>query len=197
MPFGCRRFNYNKKLYTKVKGGNALDKQNKNTDKLTDKAFSRMMLTSVLGILVCLVCLCSATWAWFTADVASSNNTLMSGSFDLEVSVNDVKLERSTDRANVHTFEKAGLYTVTLKMTEDTTVTKGYCVITVNGKPYKTASINNVDGTNPFKFMLDVEEDGMTVKFTSAWGIPIPEEVSVGIEETLTIGEIQGTNISN
>lgn len=167
-----------------------MDKQNKNTDKLTDKAFSRMMLTSVLGILVCLVCLCSATWAWFTADVSNNSNTIGTGQFDLEVevSIGDVRLERSTDRTNVHTFEKAGLYTVTLKMTEDTTVTKGYCIITVNGKTYKTASINNVDGTNPFKFTLDVKEDGMTVEFTSAWGIPIPEEVSVGIGETLTIG---------
>lgn len=165
-----------------------MDKQNKNTDKLTDKAFSRMMLTSVLGILVCLVCLCSATWAWFTADVSNNSNTIGTGQFDLEVSVNDVRLERSSDRANVYTFKKAGSYTVTLKMTEDTTVTKGYCIITANGKPYKTASINNVDGTNPFKFTLDVKEDGMTVEFTSAWGIPIPEDVSVGIEEILTIG---------
>ena len=167
-----------------------MDKQNKNTDKLTDKAFSRMMLTSVLGILVCLVCLCSTTWAWFTADVSNNSNTIGTGQFDLEVSVDEVRLERSSDRANVHTFEKAGRYTVTLKMTEDTTVTKGYCVITVNGKPlYKTASINNVDGTNPFKFTLDVKKDGMTVEFTSAWGIPIPEEISVEINKTLIIGD--------
>ena len=82
-----------------------MDKQNKNTDKLTDKAFSRMMLTSVLGILVCLVCLCSTTWAWFTADVSNNSNTIGTGQFNLEVSVDEVRLERSSDRANVHTFE--------------------------------------------------------------------------------------------
>ena len=159
-------------------------------EKISEKAFSRMMLTSVLGILVCLACLCSATWAWFTTDVSNNSNTIGTGQFDLEVevSVGDVKLERSSELTNVYTFEKAESYTVTLKMTEDTTVTKGYCVITVNGKTYKTASINNVDGTNPFKFTLDVKEDGMSVEFTSAWGIPIPEEVAVGIEGTLTIG---------
>ena len=40
-----------------------------NNEKLSDKAFARLALTSILGILVCIICLCSTTYAWFTGSV--------------------------------------------------------------------------------------------------------------------------------
>ena len=117
-----------------------MEQQEKNNDKLTDKAFSRLMLTSVLGILLCIACLCSATWAWFSTDVASSQNTLKAGVFDLVVAVADdasqpVPVTKNANGAYVCTLG-AATYTVTLSVSEDTTVTKGYCVITVNGTTY-------------------------------------------------------------
>ena len=46
-----------------------------NNEKLSDKAFARLALTSILGILVCIICLCSTTYAWFTGSVQVDNNT--------------------------------------------------------------------------------------------------------------------------
>ena len=46
------------------------------TEKLSDKAFARLMTTSILGILVCIICLCSTTYAWFTGSVQVDSNTL-------------------------------------------------------------------------------------------------------------------------
>ena len=60
-----------------------MEKQNNKTDKLTDKAFSRLVITSVIGILVCIACLCSTTFAWFTGATESNTNTVISGNFDL------------------------------------------------------------------------------------------------------------------
>ena len=47
-----------------------------NNEKLSDKAFARLAITSILGILVCIVCLCSTTYAWFTGSVQVNSNTL-------------------------------------------------------------------------------------------------------------------------
>ena len=46
-----------------------------NNEKLSDKAFARLALTSILGILVCIICLCSTTYAWFTGSAQVDSNT--------------------------------------------------------------------------------------------------------------------------
>ena len=48
--------------------------EQQNTEKLSDKAFARLALTSILGILVCIICLCSTTYAWFTGSVRVKGN---------------------------------------------------------------------------------------------------------------------------
>ena len=50
--------------------------EKQNTEKLSDKAFARLALTSILGILVCIICLCSTTYAWFTGSVPNDNNKI-------------------------------------------------------------------------------------------------------------------------
>ena len=164
-----------------------MDEQ-KTNDKLTDKAFTRLMILSVLGILVCLACLCSATWAWFSGGVASDSNKLGAGSFDLTVSVLDATssgtqtVAEATDK--VVTLASSGEYTVTLTMTDDTTVTKGYCVLSINGVKYKTNSIR-LDVSNPFVFTLKIDEP-VTISFEPCWGLPAHSDVSNG--GTLIIG---------
>ena len=48
--------------------------EQQNNEKLSDKAFARIALTSILGILVCIICLCSTTYAWFTGSVQVKGN---------------------------------------------------------------------------------------------------------------------------
>ena len=159
------------------------------TEKLTDKAFSRLMITSVLGILICITCLCSATWAWFSADTASNSNTLGSGKFGLSVTVADengapVDVSESPTGTSACTLTEAGLYTVTLTATADTTVSKGFCVIKVNSNTYRTDALM-LEETNTFTFTLDAKEPDLTVIFSPAWGLPA--EISVTTGETLPI----------
>ncbi len=49
--------------------------EQQNNRKLSDKVFARLALTSILGILVCIICLCSTTYAWFTGSVQVDSNT--------------------------------------------------------------------------------------------------------------------------
>ena len=167
-----------------------MEQQQNKPDKLTDKAFSRLMLISVLSILLCITCLCSATWAWFGADTSADGNTASSGKFALEVSVTNANDETVTLTENavgqtVYTFETAGIYTVCLKVTEDTTVTKGFCTIHIGSNTYYTDSI--FAKTDAFTFTVDVRADVTTVNFSPAWGIPSATEL-VEANETLVIG---------
>ncbi len=170
-----------------------MDKQNKN--KLADKAFSRLVLTSLLGIFVCIVCLCSATWAWYNANVTTTGNKLEAGRFELTVHVENYESEAVTpsvdeDGNAVYMLNAGEIYTVTLTVSDATTVSTGFCAISANGKTYRTASINNVDGEKTFTFSLDAKADA-AVSFVSMWGIPAEPDVEIG--ETLAVASTEAT----
>lgn len=59
-------------------------------ENIADKAFTQSIVISVAGIILCIVALCSATYAWFVADVSSSQNTISAAFFDVEVTVYDI-----------------------------------------------------------------------------------------------------------
>ena len=169
-----------------------MEHQENKPDKLTDKAFSRLMLTSVLGILACIVCLCSATWAWFSGSVTSDNNTLVSGHFSLDVTVTSTDVPGSDvtvvpeDGGKASCALAPGEYTVTLTMSTDTTVTRGFCTVKCGTDVYYTEPIVAGTATDPFTFTLKVEQANATVVFVSVWGIPSATDM-INEAETLVI----------
>ena len=176
----------------KSKGGNALEEQN--NKKITDKAFTRFVATSVVGILVCIACLCSSTFAWFTTTQDSSQNTITSGTFDhtVEVQIADeggtVVLTPTADEKGVTCELQLGKsYTVKLTPTSDTTV-KGYCVITIDGTEYHTDTYGAVSEGSlkelTFTLTMPAGTGDVEVTFKPHWGIAAEKHVWDG--ETLT-----------
>ena len=165
-----------------------MEKQNKKTDKLTDKAFSRLVITSVIGILVCIACLCSTTFAWFTGATSSSKNTVVSGQFDLarpdvqfvgEDASSSFAIE-ATQNEGIWSCEltSAGTYTITLTATDDSTV-KGHCVVVIgDGDPINTDAIivaevaerDQIPQSNPFTFTITVDAP-TTLTLQPRWGV--------------------------
>ncbi|MBQ9805312.1 MAG: hypothetical protein IJW49_02220 [Clostridia bacterium] len=168
-------------------------------EKITEKAFSQSLIISVVSILLCLVALCSMTYAWFTSETSSSSNTLMSGSFDVTIAVSKiennvatastVELEEDPTQAGryICTLEN-GTYEISLTLTPGSTV-KGHCVVTINGgEEQHTAAIigentANVDETvmetNPFKFKITVT--GTTkVTLEPRWGVVVEPDIEHG-----------------
>lgn len=179
-----------------------------NDEKITEKAFSQSLIISVLSILLCIVVLCSLTYAWFTQDVSSNTNKLQSGHFDFNVSVirgeNDEVAEASentivADASGAYTLDAVDTYTITLELTKETTA-KGYCIVTVNGEEYRTEVIVNEQtksetypGENaPFTFKIKTTEANTTVKVESRWGVPADSTIEKG--DTLTV---EASQISN
>ena len=157
----------------------------KNDEKITDKVFSRALLLSVGSILLCIVALCSITYAWFSADVSSGGNVLESGRFALEIQVtdadgNDVPVTDLGNGTFSCALEKEKSYTVELKMTSDTTATKGFCDVVLNGTDTRQSDPISADpsiGVDPLTFYITPEED-MTLSFVPKWGLPAQSQIS-------------------
>ena len=161
-----------------------MEQQNKPKAKLTDKAFSRLVLTSVLAIIVCIVCLCSTTYAWFTDSAPSNENEIkMAETFDLTVTVT----KDGTPLADIENgveLEAGVVYTVTLSLPAGSA--SCYCVITAGGNTYVSDYIVSHNDPEPrtLSFTMTVETT-QTVTFTSKWGIYSRESDVKNAELTL------------
>ena len=157
-------------------------------EKITEKAFMQGLVMSVIGILACIISLCSITYAWFSGSVSSGNNVLKAGSFDLTIEAVDENSTENVILTNTngvcnHSFAK-GTYTVTLTVTNNSTA-KGYCIIKVGDNQYITGKMGNTQastqsastGTETLlnKVIFTLEVTGTTsveIEFHPIWGIP-------------------------
>ncbi len=148
-----------------------MDEQNKKPDPLTDKAFSRLALMSILGILICIVCLCSTTWAWFTDSIPSKGNSIkVADECLLSVTVTDENGTALEDLEAGVQLEQGKTYIVTLSLPRDSA--SGYCLIKASGQSYYTDYIvrHENDEAQTVSFALTVAES-QTVEFEPRWGI--------------------------
>ena len=181
-------------------------------EKITEKAFSQSLIISVVSILLCLVALCSMTYAWFTAETTSSSNTLIAGSFDVDISVSQVEggvasanaIEAISNTEGKYTYElQPGTYEITLKLTDTSTV-KGHCVVTIgNGAEQHTDAIigdntanvaENTPKTNPFTFKITVTEK-TTVTLEPRWGVVVNADIDYN--EEIKVGTVPSGEESN
>ncbi len=138
----------------------------KHSKKTTsDCSIYRILAPSVIGIFICAICLCGASWAWFTASTTTGTTTIQSSSYKLLYQVNE-------DTAPTELAEKGTAYTltedttkITLKATGTAGAT-GYCSIKIGDETYYTERIF-VDGT--FTFTVNAAA-GKTITLTPKWG---------------------------
>ena len=165
--------------------------------KMTEKTFVQGMIISIVSILLCIVAICSASYAWFNAGTSSGQNLLQGGSFALDITVTDGEgaLVPVTKNENGTLFcvLDAGAYTVALSMTADSTATKGYCDVKVGDlDAVQTATISSdpAIGVSLLSFELAVDGDGTIVLFTPKWGLPAFATIGNGA----TVGELGETD---
>ena len=171
-----------------------MEQQNSKKDKLTDKAFTRFLVISILGIVICIICLCSTTYAWFVSEQSISNNSLTAGSFDVTVTVQkdgeDITVSPDPAASGVMICElpHEGVYTVNMKPVAGKSTVRGHCVVTVgnDGMKHTDAIIsetvsagNRALVTDPFTFTLTVTE-ATTVRFEPRWGVVIEPDIENG-----------------
>lgn len=176
-------------------------------EKITEKAFSQSLIISVVSILLCIVALSSVTYAWFTGETTSGSNTLMSGSFDVKITVSKLEdgvasanaIEAESNNEGKYTYKLLpGTYEISLALTEDSTV-KGHCVVTIGIDTQRTdaiigantANVENAAMTDPFKFKITVTAE-TTVFLEPRWGVVVNADIDYDEEikvETVPSGE--------
>ena len=140
----------------------------RNQKEVTDRAFWRLMLPSVLSILLCIVSLGGLTWAWFSDSTTSCTETIHAASYGIQA---DVNMKDSAKYINInadstYTLVAGKKYAVTLTATGNAST--GYCKISLNGKEYYTTQI--VPGDS-LEFDIDCSDltDDIAVLFTPNW----------------------------
>lgn len=98
----------------------------------------RIITPSILGIMICMVCLAGTTWAWFTA----TENAAIAESrvAKLEVTTTIAEIGEKTIEGNdvaTYSIDSDKEYKVTL--TAGGTAKGGYCAVSVDGETYYTA----------------------------------------------------------
>lgn len=135
----------------------------------------KMLLPSVLGIIVCTICLAGMTWAWFTSGV-QSQSTISAKEYSLKetITVQNAKsgaLEKSAD--GNYTLAENTTYVV--KLTPSVAPKSGgYCMLKItpaggSEAVYYTQPLNA--GTE-FSFTISNGNKKATCQLIAAWGEP-------------------------
>ena len=167
-----------------------------NDEKITDDCFFRIMLTSVLGIVICVICLSGLTWAWFSCSITSSLNSISAADFSVKINVEKVTddnatilnsgdIESSEDPNGTFNYSlPVGSYTVTIEA--GGTASTGYCTVEFKGKTYHTiqlypgSSEEGKPGKVTFTLVADAEPES-ELKITPQWGSYLsPNETLIG-----------------
>ena len=163
-----------------------------NSKNTEERSILRMLCPSLLGIMVCLICLAGMSWAWFTAGV-QSQSTITAESYTLNETVK-VKTDgtsgtsgNSADTANAGTLKKAADGTYTLSANTQYVVTLkpsatpkngGYCILKMT---YTDADDQNVEvryctatltSNTEFNFTISNGDKAVTCQLIAAWGTP-------------------------
>ncbi len=158
--------------------------------KPTDENILRLLMPSVVGIFICMVCLAGSTWAWFSSSVQTAPQTIEAASFDIAVTVNDEPVPSPV------TLEAGQQYTVTLTATGNAP-SGGYCEVKGGAVPLYTETILPNESLT---FTL-IPETEAAYTFTAVWGkysgkADITNGYTIGAEQPETGDETPAPPIS-
>lgn len=134
--------------------------------KPTDENIMRLLLPSMIGIVICMVCLAGATWAWFSASVTTSPQTITAANYDVTVSLTNGGEEIPTEN---------GTYTLQggdneVRLTATGNAATGYCKIVIDDRTYYTPQFPNEENpAEEFTFTIRVSKKTEMVVIP-AWG---------------------------
>lgn len=127
----------------------------KHREKATsDRSIYRILAPSVISIFICAVCLCGASWAWFTASTSTGTTAIQAASYTVNVTSENESVKIATESGtSTVTFTAAGSYTIIL--TPSGTASTGYCKINFANVDYYTDQLSS--GSLRFTVHADVD----------------------------------------
>ncbi len=134
------------------------------TDRFARDPLFAMLMPSVLGIFLCLLMLCGATWAWFSSTQVSETASIQAANYAITVTAKQG--EESVTLSDGASFEAAAETEYTVTLTASGTASTGFGEVTVGDKTLYTAQLAP-GGSLTFKIKPTT---AATVKFGYQWG---------------------------
>lgn len=141
--------------------------------KVTEKQMLAMVALYVCGMVMCMACLASTTWAWFSLTLESRDNVIQMGTTSVETFLDGEPME-------LVDYELVpGEYVLTLKNTGETTA---HGLVTLGGNdPFATEAMR-AGSDDVAEVKLTVYE-ATTLTVQPRWGI------AAETAQTVTVGE--------
>lgn len=138
-------------------------KQKEETKK---DGLSYMLAPSILGLCICMICLCGTSWAWFTATQSSGVATIKTGQYRTLTTVSQGGTALTPDENGKYRLEGNGTYQVEIKVLDESTATTGFANVSLeeidsleNTLEYYTVPIMKSEYSDTFfVFHIDIKD---------------------------------------
>ena len=91
-------------------------------EKISDRAFTRVLISSICGILLCMICLAGTTWAWFISNVEGPGSVMAIATISVDATIMQGEDEVVAAEDGSYTLP-AGNYTLHVTVDNDATAT--------------------------------------------------------------------------
>lgn len=91
--------------------------------QVTEKVFSRVLLSSICSILLCMACLAGTTWAWFAVSIENADNVIQIATVTKMVRIINTESNTELDPVNGGYHLENGKYKIQVLLNSDATGT--------------------------------------------------------------------------
>ena len=165
-------------------------KPNRDNNKEYCRGIYRILAPSIVGIGICTVCLCGASWAWFNASVGSTMQTIKTPTYQFEPIIVKSNESALTADNGVYTLAADTEYTVEIKTTGTVGAT-GYCTLVINDSDKRNTV--QISAGDTFTFTIRANE-AASIKLTGNWGTSSNEGERIANGAEISIGEPKNSN---
>ncbi len=151
-----------------------LNKKGKYEKGNSTKDIYQMLIPSVLGVFLCIVCLVGSTLAWFSAAPTLVADTIRTANYEMVTVIKGSDGQELSVDAEGEYLLSVGEYKVSLTAS-GTAENGGYCIFRFfddeNSEKYTEMHTFQIYADSPVSFALTIEgSDGVKLRIVPQWG---------------------------
>lgn len=166
-------------LLLAARGG--LFRRKMTTPKPGGYGLAHLLAPSIMGGVLCILCLCGTSWAWFTASVSTAATTIQTAAYTVSVTATEGGTAVQPTAENKFDLAAGKAYEIAISPTG--TAKTGFCKITLGTKTYYTGQLTS--GTLTFTVYA---ASGGQLTVTPEWGTCAVSSAKNTISDGGTIG---------
>ena len=141
-----------------------------------------ILAPSLIGMFLCIVCLCGTTWAWYTASKSSNVASVKTADYTVNIGINDTLNTQSNEATDIQLLDGKSIYTASLYANRTYVfclrpagkATTGFCKIIFEGTEYYTEQIAK---DSSISFTVNTSKDG-DMQIECFWGTCAVQDIT-------------------